>query len=95
MMVMNLQDPNFLKELRTFCHFYQIPYLENNAPKTTINAAKIYARMKQDNVDLHNTFKGTRLEHFLQNISQEELSDDFDPFKLREKWMRFFRGGIN
>ena len=90
----NIQDVNFLKELRVFCHYYQIPYLEDNAPKTTKNAAKIYARMVLDGVDLHRTFKGTRLEFFLKNVSPEELSDDFDPFKLRDKWMRFFRGGL-
>ena len=50
--------------------------------------------MVQDGVDLHRTFKGTCLEFFLQNVSAEDLNDDFDPFKLREKWMRFFRGGI-
>lgn len=77
-----------------FCHYYQIPYLEDNAPKTAKNAAKIYSRMIQDGVDLHRTFKGTKLEYFLANMSQEDLSDEFDPFNLREKWMRFFRGGL-
>lgn len=51
--------------------------------------------MMLDGVVLHHTFKGTRLEFFMQNMSQEELSDDFDPFKLRDKWQRFFRGGIS
>ena len=77
-----------------FCHYYQIPFLEDNAPKTTRNAAKIYTRMIQDGLDLHKTFKGTQLEYFLSNMSQEDINDEFDPFNLREKWMRFFRGGM-
>lgn len=77
-----------------FCHYYQIPFLEDNAPKTTRNAAKIYSRMVLDGVDIHRNFKGTRLEYFLQNVSKDDLSDEFDPFKLREKWLRFFRGGM-
>ena len=27
-------------------------------------------------------------------MSQEDLSDEFDPFNLPDKWLRFFRGGI-
>ena len=50
---MSIQDTQYLSELRMFCHFYQIPYLENNAPKTTRNAAKIYTRMISDGLDLH------------------------------------------
>ena len=38
-------DTEFQNTLREFCHFYQIPYLESNVPKTARNAAKIYYRM--------------------------------------------------
>ena len=30
----NIQDKSFQQELRTFCHYYQIPFLEDNAPMT-------------------------------------------------------------
>ena len=90
----NIQDISFLKELRVFCHYYQIPFLDDNAPKTTKNAAKIYSRMVQDDVDLHHSFKGGQLEIVLRKMSQEDLSDEFDPFNLPDKWLRFFRGGI-
>jgi len=75
-----------------FCHFYQIPYLEDNAPKTTKNAVKIYLRMIQDGHDLHHSFKGTKLEKVFLKMSQQDLSEEFDPFNLRDKWLRFFRG---
>ena len=44
----NIFDQAFQKELRIFCHFYQIPFLDANIPKTARNAAKIYYRLKQD-----------------------------------------------
>lgn len=51
-------------------------------------------RMQADGVKLNYQFRETQIEHFFSNLSAEDLSDDFDPFKLREKWMRFFRGGL-
>ena len=90
----NTQDLAFREELRVFCHFYQIPFLEDNSPKTTKNAAKIYMRMQADGVDLHSNFKGSQLESFFKSISEEDLSEEFDPFRLKEKWKRFFRGGL-
>ena len=65
----NIQDVSFQKELRVFCHYYQIPYLEDNAPKATKNAAKIYSRMMQDDVDVHPSFKGGQLEIVLKKMS--------------------------
>ena len=83
-----------MKELRVFCHYYQIPYLEDNAPKTARNAAKIYLRMVQDGVSLHRNFKGSQMELFLKSVQAEELKDEFDPFNIRDKWQHFFRGSM-
>ena len=41
----NIYDDKFKAELMEFCHYYQIPYLETNIPKSTKNAAKIYYRI--------------------------------------------------
>ena len=90
--LVNIEDVEFLKELRVFCHYYQIPYLEDNAPKTAKNAAKIYLRMVQDGLSLHLTFQGTKLETFLKSVRADELSDEFDPFNAKDRWLHFFRG---
>lgn len=44
----NIYSDSFKEKLKDFCHNYQIPFLENNLPKSTINAAKIYYRLVQD-----------------------------------------------
>lgn len=31
---------------------------------------------------------------FLQSINADDIDDSFNPFKLKDKWMKFFRGGI-
>ena len=33
------------------------------------------------------------VEH-LRSIPEEEIDDQFNPFKMREKWMKFFRSGF-
>jgi len=42
--------------LREFCHFYQIPFLESNIPKTARNAAKIYFRLLDDDENISDRF---------------------------------------
>lgn len=79
--------------LKDFCHNYQIPFLENNIPKSCRQAAKIYYRLVQDNVDpIPQTYD--RVVSHLRSIPQEEIDDQFNPFKMREKWMKFFRSGF-
>ena len=31
---------------------------------------------------------------FLKSVKAEDIDDSFNPFKMKEKWMKFFRGGI-
>jgi len=80
--------------LREFCHFYQIPFLESNIPKTARNAAKIYFRLKDDGQIINDRFTETKLMQFLESVNADDIDDSFNPFKLKEKWMKFFRGGI-
>ena len=79
--------------MRIFCHFYQIPFLDANIPKTARNAAKIYYRLKQDRLQIDKKFQGTQLENFFSSVPHEEISDTFNPFRMKEKYMKFFRVG--
>jgi hypothetical protein len=81
--------------LKDFCHNYQIPFLENNIQKSCKNAAKIYYRLVEDGhggsaIDVR--YKQV-IDH-LKSIPQEEIDEQFNPFKMREKWMKFFRSGF-
>jgi hypothetical protein len=80
--------------LREFCHFYQIPFLESNVPKTARNAAKIYYRLIADNEVIGDRFAESKLMTFLKSVNAEDIDDSFNPFKMKEKWMKFFRGGL-
>lgn len=31
---------------------------------------------------------------FLKSVKAEDIDDSFNPFKMKEKWLKFFRGGI-
>ena len=48
----NIYSDEFKQELMGFCHYYQIPFLDSNIPKSTKNAAKIYNRILQDGKDV-------------------------------------------
>ena len=41
----NIYSDEFKQQLMNFCHYYQIPFLDSNIPKTAKNAAKIYYRI--------------------------------------------------
>ena len=48
-LVQDIYEENFKNRLKDFCHNYQIPFLENNIPKSCRQAAKIYYRLCEDN----------------------------------------------
>lgn len=54
MMQEDIYEESFKGLLMHFCHNYQIPFLENNIPKSCRNAAKIYYRLIEDGVDSKN-----------------------------------------
>ena len=91
---LNIFDVSFQQELRVFCHYYQIPFLDDNVPKTLRNATKIYFSMLIDGVQMNEKFRGSQLEYFFTNVHKDEISDEFDPFKIKDKWMKFFSTGI-
>ena len=55
----DIYDPDFQEELMQFCHFYQIPFQENNTPKTARNAAVIYQKLLMDRESVDKRFEGT------------------------------------
>lgn len=85
-------DQEFQNQLREFCHNYQIPFLESNVPKTAKNAAKIYFRLQQDGESLSERFQNSKLMQFLTSVTAKDIDDSFNPFKMKEKWMKFFKG---
>lgn len=93
MATVDIYNTEFQKLLREFCHFYQTPFLENNIPKTCKNAAKIYYRLKDDKMKIAERFEKSKLIDFIKSISPEEIDDTFNPFKMRNKWQKFFRIG--
>ena len=82
----------FRSMLRDFCHTYQIPFLENNIPKTCRNAAKIMYRMSEDNHKPKSRFD--ELSKYLRSIPRDDIDDHFNPLKVKEKWLKFFRSGV-
>lgn len=80
-------------ELMEFCHYYQIPFLDSNVPKSTKNAAKIYYKILQDGKKLSDRFQNSRVVKYLASIPQEVIDEQFNPYNIREKWTKFFRTG--
>jgi hypothetical protein len=78
--------------LKDFCHHYQIPFLENNVPKSCRNAAKIYYRLREDAKKPNHKYDS--VVEYLESIPKDEVIDFFNPFKLKEKWLKFFRSGF-
>jgi hypothetical protein len=68
----DIKNPQLLQELRQFCHFYQIPYLDHNPMKTSMNAAKIYYNLSIDNIPIHQNFKNSQVVSFLHFLSQAQ-----------------------
>ena len=44
----DIYEESFKALLKDFCHNYQIPFLENNLPKSCRQAAKIYYCLRED-----------------------------------------------
>ena len=65
----------------------------SNIPKSTHNAAKIYYRILQDGRKVSERFQNSQLVKYLASIPQEKIDESFNPFKIKDKWTKFFRGG--
>ena len=76
-----------------FCHYYQIPFLDSNVPKSTKNAAKIYYKILQDGKKLSERFDNSVVIKYLASIPQEAIDEQFNPYNIKEKWTKFFRTG--
>ena len=76
-----------------FCHYYQIPFLDSNVPKSTTNAAKIYYKILYDGKKISERFDNSRVVHYLASIPQEKIDEQFNPYNIKEKWTKFFRTG--
>ena len=85
----DIYEDSFKSIIKDFCHNYQIPFLENNIPKSCRNAAKIYYRLIEDNKIISDKYN--KLIEYLASIPKDEIDDAFNPFKLKEKWHKFFR----
>jgi hypothetical protein len=90
-LMLALDDKNFAKLLKEFCHFYQIPFIENNVRKTAYNAAKIFYKLEEDNIKFADKFSWI-VEH-LSSIPKEEVEDTETTYSMKDKWMKFFKPG--
>lgn len=92
--MVDFYDTEFQLQLKQFCHIYQIPYLEAEVPKAAKNAAKIYFKLMQDDAQSLDRFRGTKLMAFLRSVEATDIDDSFNPNKLKDKWIKFFRGNM-
>jgi hypothetical protein len=76
-----------------FCHYYQIPFLDSNVPKSTKNAAKIYYNILQDGKQVSDRFRNSKVIQYIASIPQDSIDEQFNPYSVKEKWTKFFRGG--
>lgn len=91
-MLLSIYDKNYEKVLKEFCHFYQIPFIENNLLKTTYDAAKIYYKLEENQDKIPAKFNW--LAGHLSSIPKEEVEDLETKFKMQDKWMKFFVSGM-
>ena len=89
--LLSLHDETFIYQLERFCHYYQIPYLENNVQKSIENATKIYYKLLDDQQNIPEQFSWI-IDH-LRTIPRTSIEDSENPFLMRERWMKFFVGG--
>jgi len=54
--------------------------METNVPKTCRNAAKVYYKLKFEQMDILEKFNDTNVIRFFQSISQDDIDDKFNPF---------------
>jgi len=90
--LLSVDDKNYSKILKTFCHYYQIPFIENNVQKTTYDAAKIFYKLEEDSIKIPEKFNW--LVGLLSSIPKSEVEDTDTTYKMKDKWMKFFRSGI-
>ena len=62
-------------------------------PKSTRNAAKIYYRILQDGKKVSDRFRNSTVVRYLASMPQESIDELFNPYNIKEKWMKFFRTG--
>jgi hypothetical protein len=91
-MLLSIYDKNYEKVLKEFCHFYQIPFIENNLLKTTYDAAKIYYKLEENSDKIPDKFNW--LAGHLSSIPKEEVEDLETKFNMQDKWMKFFVAGM-
>jgi len=87
-----LDDNKFVKVLKEFCHFYQIPFIENNVRKTAYDAAKIYYKLEEDSINIPVKFNW--IASHLSSIPKNQVEDLETNYRMRDKWMKFFQKGI-
>lgn len=75
-----------------FCHYYQIPFLEGNIPKSTRDAAKIYYKILQDGKQVSDRFRDSIVIQYLSSIPLDQIDLKFNPNKIKDKWLTFFKG---
>jgi len=90
----DIYEASFQQELKDFCHEYQIPFLETNLPKSCRQAAKIFYRLKEDDLVAGIDGRYQRVVAHLATIPLEDIDEQFNPYRMREKWMKFFRSGF-
>lgn len=87
-----LDDKNYSKMLKEFCHFYQIPFIENNIQKTTYDAAKIYYKLDEDKIKISEKFNW--IAGLLSSIPKADVEDTETTYRMKDKWMKFFKSGF-
>ena len=85
----DIHEESFKNLLKEFCHEYQIPFLENNISKSSKNAALIFYKIKEDGGEVEERYSS--LVKYLQSIPKIDITENFNPFKMKEKWMKFFK----
>ena len=51
--------------------------------------------MKHDDKEISERFLNTDVVKFFKTISQDDIDEQFNPFQMREKWVKFFRGNMS
>ena len=67
--------------------------MDSNIPKSTVNAAKIFYKLQQDDIKLSDRFQKSPVVKYLSAIPHDKLDDQFNPFQVKDKWTKFFRSG--
>ena len=69
----NIYNDAFKTQLTEFCHYYQIPFLNSNIPKSTLNAAKIYYKLLQDGKKVSDRFSNSDVVKYIASIPQDSI----------------------